>query len=282
MARSLPVLHPPFHVPAAGTALCRIERLSPDHTVELTIRRIHTGLVLQTENQLSGSEIEACSQRVWRMLRLDESFLPFRHAARKTPMLDSVGTQGARLLRGADLFEDVVTAVTATWQTGGLPDYDPVIWLVDRCGDPLPSNPTFHAFPHPEQILASKVQLDERLPAELAETLAWIARVFLERQRNIDMLTRPFLHIDELERSLANLLHLPPDSIGLVMLHLGRYDYVPTDRCACLRVKRYQMHVNGSATQDVHRFFEPWHPWGGLAYWLWDWSKVPMLNTSHV
>lgn len=282
LQRSQPVLYPPFHVQATGGKLIRIERLSTGHTVALTLSRIPTGLVIQTKAQLLGSEIEECSQKVWRIFRLDETFQEFRSAVRKVPELASVKRWGARTLRGASLFEDMVTAVSVTWQTGGMPDYDALVWLVNRYGDPLPSNPTLHAFPRPEQLLDHGIDLNRQLPGELAEMLVRIAGVFVKQQRQLEKLVQSLIGLDQLETHLIDRLHLPAESMGLVMLKLGRYDYVPTDPWARFRVRQFQAWHNGSEVQDVRSFFNRWRPWGGLAYWFWDWARVPALDTLDV
>lgn len=277
--RSLPILYPPFYVQATRGKLIRIEHLSTGNTIALTLSHIETGLVLQTQTQLLGPEIEECSHKVWRMLRLDETFEAFRRAVRRTPELSSVQRWGARSLRGATLFEDIVTAVTVTWQKGGAPDYGALVWLVNRYGAPLPSNPTLHAFPEPTQLLRIADDRSQSLPVELAELLVWIARVFLEQRRQIERVTGSLVDCEQLEDDLTTLLHLPAESMGLVMLKLGRYDYIPNDAWARLRMQRYQAQNNGGQRQDVRDFFASWDPWGGLAYWLWDWRQTPLPSS---
>ena len=57
------------------------------------------------------------------------------------------------------------------------------------------------------------------------------------------------------------------------MLALGRYDYIPTDHRAQERVRQ---HITDRAISPaaLQTMFEPWQPWGGLAFWLWDWSAA--------
>ena len=80
---------------------------------------------------------------------------------------------------------------------------------------------------------------------------------------------------NELAAQLAEELMLDTLGAGLLMLYLGRYDYIPTDTAAQQRVREYLQSTETVSEQDIVALFDRWHPWGGLAYWLWDWSKVP-------
>jgi hypothetical protein len=67
---------------------------------------------------------------------------------------------------------------------------------------------------------------------------------------------------------------LNDEVMGLMMLSLGRYDYIPVDQCAQQRVSQY-WHDGGSVRpEDVRAAFAPLQPWGGLGYWLWDWREA--------
>jgi len=268
-------LYPPYHVLGSCDQLQRIETLGTDHTVGLTVYQAPAGLVLQTDPHLSGQEIEEASQKVWRLLRLEENLQAFLRMARRSPALESVSRLGARLVRGATLYEDVLTAAAIAWRVDGTLDRDRVATLVNRLGDPLPANPTLHSFPRPSHVLDNAALLDELFGAALAETFSWVARVFAEHDRHVEALVRRPISSGELEARLAHTLHLGPASMGLLMLNIGRYDYVPTDAAARYRLKQRLQIADEVSRQDVQRFFEPWQPWGGLAYWLWDWSKVP-------
>ncbi len=277
------LLRPPFHVPPLKGQLTRLESLDGENAIELAVSQAPAGLVLQTTARLSGQEVQGASQRVWRMLRLDEDLRPFLRAVRRSEALTSTARLGARLLRGTTLFEDVLTAVGATWEDSLHPSFRLVSALVDRLGTPLPANPTLHTFPNPQRILAGRGLLSDVFSPDLTAQILHVARLFAE-DTTFEELIRCSVATDELAHELRRLTGITPPNLGLLMLHLGRYHYVPTDWVARERLRRYRQLPESSsreiATHDVLRFFERWQPWGGLAYWLWDWSKVPELTAD--
>ncbi|MGC9520560.1 MAG: hypothetical protein ACP5HG_01600 [Anaerolineae bacterium] len=284
------LLHPPFHVPSLTGRLTRVELLDGENAVELVVSQAPAGLVVQTTARLSGQEIQDASQRVWRMLRLDENFRPFLRLARRSEALAPSVRSDARLLRGTTLFEDVLTAALATWHAGPggrgagtqllgalRPGFELVVAMVDRLGTPLPANPTLHTFPGPERILAHSEVLPSIFPADLAEQALRIARLLAEGTELTELVRRP-VSATKLAQDLRELTGIAPPNLGLLMLNLSRYDYVPTDWIAREQLRRYRDSLGSGehdvTGQDILRFFDRWQPWGGLAYWLWDWSKV--------
>ncbi len=272
------LLRPPFHIRAMGVRLYRIESLETSQTVGVTLYQVPAGLVLETESHLSGQEIEELSEKSWRMLRLEENFQPFLRLAKRTPALESVKRLGARLLRGTSLFEDVLTAASVSWKPNGLPDFDPVGGLVDRLGRPYPRNPTLHAFPSPEQVLKGAHLLQETLEPWVAQRIQQIADTFETRSNELETLTDHTLPSSELALRLQQMLSLDKPSVGLLMLSLGRYDYIPIDPAALQRMHRGEEVTTENNVQEILRILTPWQPWGGLAGWLYDWTKVPTLT----
>jgi 3-methyladenine DNA glycosylase/8-oxoguanine DNA glycosylase len=267
------LLYPPFHVHTLGTQLYRVERLGTTAAVGLTLYQAPAGLVLNTEAQLSGQEIEEASAKVWRMLRLEENIQPFLRLARHTDALEATVRSGAQLIRGATLFEDVLTATLATRTERDSLSWNLVAGLVDRLGDPLPSNPTLHAFPTPERVMQDAALLDDLLPGPLTDRVQTLASLFHQQRDEVEALVQRPWSADDLAVSLMGTFQLEAESLGLLMLSLGRYDHIPDDMLAQRRMSRFE----GSSATDpeaARRFFARWQPWGGLAYWLWDWSRV--------
>jgi 3-methyladenine DNA glycosylase/8-oxoguanine DNA glycosylase len=206
---------------------------------------------------------------------LGDNFDAFRNAARRTEALISVVMTGARLIRGATLLEDAVTAAIAQRHADGTPDYEPVAWVVDRLGDPLPSNPTFHAFPTAQQLIEGRDDLLELFDDNVVDSVLSITEILAAQSRHLRLLIRSTLSANDLASELKRTFRLSPPSLSLLMLAVGRYDYIPTDTWARFRVRRYLHEDKDVSPADVRHFFEPWQPWGGLAYWLWDWTAVP-------
>jgi len=269
---------PPLRAVASGQQLLRVEGLGTGTVLGVTIEQVPSGLVLRTDSRLSGQETEETSQKIWRMLRLEEDLAPFVRLAARADALGSVKTRGARLIRGTTLFEDVLTSMTVVWDLDGTPDYSVTASLVNGLGLPLPSNPTLHAYPTPARLRSNPAQLSGLLGEEVATRVSAVAIAFEERSGQIETLVRRPLSTAELSSRLTALLPLSAAALGQLMLRIGRYDYVPTDALACARLRRYLGLPAEPTERAVEAFFDPWHPWGGLAYWIWDWSKVAEPN----
>ncbi|MBN1249881.1 MAG: hypothetical protein JXC32_19620 [Anaerolineae bacterium] len=273
------LLIPSLHGKTMGDHLYRVEDLGGT-PVKLDIYQAPSGLVVQADPPLSGAQVEEASQKVWRMLRLDESLQPFLRAAFHTEGLRSVRRNGARLLRGTTFFEDVLTAALATWDARGEPHFSQVARLVDHLGVALPRNPTLHAFPDAERVLMGTDLLIELFGLELAEQVRTIAAVFELHKTRIEMLGRHRSSLDELETALSSHFHLSSAALSLLLLSLGRYDHIPTNEAAIRRLSYATGDGPQATTHDLLMLFGHFQPWGGLAYWLWDWSKVPQMQGS--
>jgi 3-methyladenine DNA glycosylase/8-oxoguanine DNA glycosylase len=274
------LLLPPFSVNRTKERLNRVERLQSDNTVYLTLSQTPAGLILQTEERLSGKDTEEISHKTRRMLRLGENLRPFLDIARRTPGLETTLQNGAHILRGATLFEDVIKAVILTHEEKAQQGQD-IAWIVDRIGDPLPSNPTRHAFPTPEQILSGEHVLRETFAPDFTRKLIRVAEKFCREAERIEALTQEERPADALAARLAKLLSLEPETLGLVMLSLGRYDYIPATLCAQWYTRSSNNGRRG-ASRDTRAMFEPLQPWGGLACWLWDWSSANTADANNL
>lgn len=272
--RSQDFLLPPFEVNQAQEQLERIERLASKHTVALTISQVPAGLHLEVHQHLTGAETEEISRKTWRMLRLGENFTPFLLRAREDPLLRRRVQQGARFLRGATFFEDLVKALILTHspQNWGAQ----IVWLVDRLGDSLPSNPTRHAFPTPQQFLWNQILLNEILGRALGQTLHAMADRFRSHGDKFEALIHPQLPLKTVETCLTQLPGLDDRMLALAMLALGRYDYLPTALYAPqARDPGGSFGTPSTGSEEILARLRPWQPWGGLVYWLWDWTARP-------
>ena len=272
------LLLPPFSVNRTKERLNRVERLESGHTVYLTLSQTSAGLILQTDERLSGKDTEEVSHKTRRMLRLGENLQPFLDIARHTPGLETTQHNGAHILRGATFFEDVIKAIILTQEEKGQQGQR-ITWIVDHFGDPLPSNPTRHAFPTSHQILLEDNILREAFPSNIARKLIRVAEKFNSKAERIEVLAQGERPTDALAARLAKLFNLEPETLGLVMLSLGRYDYIPAKLCPQWLPPASDNGRRG-VQRDTHTIFEPLQPWGGLACWLWDWSSADTADTN--
>ena len=274
----LRLLLPPFSVNRTKERLNRVERLQSGNTVYLTLSQTSAGLIVQTDERLTGQDTEEISHKTRRMLRLGENLQPFLDIARRTPGLETIQHNGVHILRGATFFEDVIKAIILTEEEKARQGQH-ITWIVDRFGDPLPSNPTRHAFPTPQQLLWGDHLVREVFPPAIARKLLRAAEKFNTGAERIEVSAQGERSADVLAARLAKLLDLEPETLGLVMLNLGRYDYIPATLCIQQHT-RSSNHKRRDTSRDTQAMFEPLQPWGGLACWLWDWSSADAAETN--
>jgi hypothetical protein len=207
------------------------------------------------------------------MLRLGDDFKPFYNLIESNP-LPIKGRISPAILRGTTFFEDVIRATSMMWHPDGDCDAQNYVWLVDRFGDPLPSNPTLHAFPSPDQIMGGEQAVITNMTPPMGETILHIADVFQTQAHKVWRVLDENIPTTDLTEKIQKLFHIKSTSVSQVMLSLGRYDYIPTDPVAVERWRRFWNVTDANRPLDIMEQFQTWQPWGGLAYWLWDWSPV--------
>lgn len=274
------LLQPPFSVNRAKEHLHRVERLESGNTVYLILSQTPAGLILHTDERLTGKDTEEISQKTRRMLRLSENLQPFMDMASRTPGLEKILHHGAYILRGTTFFEDVVKAIILTYEEK-TQQGQRISWLVDRFGDPLPSNPTRHAFPTPLQLLWGNDVLREVFVPGIAKKLIQAAEQFCAGGERMETLSNGERQTHALAAEVAKLLDLDVKALGLVMLNLGRYDYIPATACMQRRMRPFDKAKHDDA-RDPRAMFEPLQPWGGLACWLWDWSSAENVDVNAI
>jgi 3-methyladenine DNA glycosylase/8-oxoguanine DNA glycosylase len=267
------ILHAPFRSTHTGDQLLRIERITSKKIVAVVIAQNNRNLVIHTSSNLSGSEIEELTKRARRMLRLGEDFKPFYNLIGDKPLSSGRYQINPTFLRGATLFEDVIRAASLVWYPEGFVNAERYTWLVDHFGDPLPSNPTLHAFPSPSQILQDHQSISSELHPELGNTILHVADIFETQVHEISDILDKCIPSEELSMKLKNLLQLDETPLSHVMLSLGRYDFIPNDPVAREHWLRI-WNTEDTPPLDMVDHFETWQPWGGLAYWLWHYSPV--------
>jgi 3-methyladenine DNA glycosylase/8-oxoguanine DNA glycosylase len=247
-----------------------VEHLNSGKVITLTLSQTPGGLHLRVNERLSGGETEEVSRKTWRMLRLGENFSPFLDLAQHHPTLSRCTRQGVRFLRGVTLFEDLVKALilgNSPHQWGS----QRVAWVVDRLGDPLPSNPTRHAFPTPAQLLSHRYLVIEILGPQLGRNLLKVVERFQGGDEELEDRLQARHSLQEITATLNQLPSMNTCVLALTMLALGRYDYLPINPCTKQGFD-HGGHPAPFGANDIRNAFEPWQPWSGLAYWLWDWS----------
>jgi len=264
----------PFFVEHQTAALGRVERLSTGRVVELIIREAGDGVTVETPDRLEGFEREEVARKVWWMLRLGEDLSPFYEAVREEPRLAHLEREGiGRILRSPTVFEDVVKVLLTTNTT-----WDRTVRMVEalvtQYGDPLPTDPSRHAFPTPDQLAAVR---EEDLRAigvgYRAPYLIDLARRVADGEVDLEQLKDDNLPADRVRRLLQDLQGVGEYATALLMVLVGRYDAIPVDTVARERVSQEWYGGRPVGDEEIDRAFARWGEWKGLVYWWWPWSR---------
>lgn len=264
----------PFGMHDDGAELTFVDRLDTGRVVELCIREAASGVSVETSAELSAAEQDEVTGHVTWMLGLDQDFSEFYALAREEPKLAHTETEArGRVLRCPSLFEDTVKTILTT-NTSWAGTIRMVDAVVTEFGDPLPADPSRHAFPTPQQLAAtdaetlrSEAGLGYRAPyvLELAETVA-SGSLGLESLRTTEAPTA------EVRQRLLAIKGVGSYAAANLLMLLGRYDFVPVDSWAQKMVS-HEWHDGSPVGQaEVEAAFEGWGEWKGLAFWFWDWS----------
>jgi hypothetical protein len=256
------------HLPGRGVYLVRVRQA-----------RTRPGALMRVTGP-EGDQVEVLAPlavRMRRVLRLDETFDDFRRHCQTDPSRQPIARAGlARLLRGATLFEDLVTTIVrtnATWTNGSRS-----LTQLVRLGAAHAGDRRRRAFPSPARIVRiGEDGLRQRTSLGVkADHVTLLAREVTEGLRDLDQLDAAArtMPVADLRAALADVQGLPPSSLPWVLLLLGHYETPLTD-AASLRVA---LPSSPAPASPARRPEEPAHcgPWTGLVAWFDHW-----LHSGH-
>jgi len=266
----------PFGYDAEAGLLGYVDRLSSGRVLEYRIRAAPGGITVESGGSPSPAERLEIKRRVAWMFELDLDFSGFYALARREPKLKQAQRRArGRILRCPTLFEDVVKTILTTntlWRATRRMTAN----LVAQFGDPLPEDPSRHAFPVPgrlaktsEQILRTETRLGYRAPyvLELAQRTA-------SGDLDLEALKDGNLPTPELRKRLLAIKGVGNYAAANLLILLGHYDFLPVDSWA-LKMVSNEWHGGEPVTPaQVEAAFEKWGKWKGLAYFVWDWSEL--------
>ena len=267
----------PFTFDEKKNLLTYVDRLDSGRVVELRLREAPGGIVVEVPGSFSPSERKEVKRKAAWMFGLDLDFSEFYALARSEPKLRHAEKRAqGRVLRCPTLFEDVVKTILTTntlWAATRRMNAN----LVAQFGDPLPGDPSRHAFPTPAELgesseatLRSETRLGYRAPYIL-ELACRVASGDLD----LEGLKAEDLPTPDLRKRLLAIKGVGNYAAANLLVLLGRYDFLPVDSWA-LKVVSYEW-FDGRPVQpaQVEAAFEKWGKWKGLAYFHWDWSYQP-------
>jgi 3-methyladenine DNA glycosylase/8-oxoguanine DNA glycosylase len=266
----------PFGADTRTGGLIYVARLDPAQVVELLIQEASGGVSVEVDGQLSEAEQDVVACQVTWMLGLEQDFSAFYALAREEPKLAHVEERAlGRILRCPTLFEDTVKTILTT-NTSWAGTIRMVQALVSQLGEPLPSDPTQHAFPTPERLAATDVET-LRSAARLgyrAPYIVELARAVASGELDLESLRVADIPTAELRKRLLAIKGVGGYAAANLLMILGRYDFVPVDSWAMKMVSHEWYGGEAVGQAEVEAAFERWGEWKGLAYWFWDWSRT--------
>ena len=264
----------PF-LPTEAGGFSYVARLAQGRVIEFTVEPLPDSVRVDTDESLTSTETGEVAEMVRWMVGLEQDLSPFYEAARDEPKLAQAAIEAkGRILRSATLFEDVVKTILTT-NTLWAATKRMTTTLVNLYGDPLPADPSRHAFPTPEQLAAvsaDALRTDARLGYR-APYVATLAREVAEGRLDLEGLKTTPLATPELRKRLLGIQGIGPYAAANLLMLLAHYDYIPADSWATKMVSR-EFYGGAPVTgADVEKVFAPWGRWKGLAYWFWQWEQ---------
>jgi 3-methyladenine DNA glycosylase/8-oxoguanine DNA glycosylase len=266
----------PFSREQEGEGLSYVQELAPGRAVEVLVAAAPGGVRVEVDAPLAAAEQASLSQDLRWMLGLDQDLSAFYHLARSEPKLAQMeaSAQG-RVLRSPTLFEDAVKTILTT-NTAWSGTKRMVKALVSQFGVPLPGDPGRRAFPSSQRVatttedtLRDETRLGYRAPHVLA-----LARAVDSGDLDLEAYKASDLPTPQLRKELLAIKGVGPYAAAILLVLLGRYDFVPVDSWA-LRVVSHEWHAGEPiGPAEVEAAFARWGAWKGLAYWFWDWSYL--------
>jgi 3-methyladenine DNA glycosylase/8-oxoguanine DNA glycosylase len=256
---------PPFRCHGgAQPILERAEDLPGGSVYLLRMRTAARGVLLEVTGR-SAREIEVLAPlavRVRRALALDVDLAGFRRACRRDPILRPAARLGlGRVLRGTDLFEDVVTALVCAHATDA--EARRSLAALVAFGRRCPARSGLRAFPSPA-VLARLPVRRLRARTALGRRAGWIsalARDVVAGRCDLALIER--LPAPEAARALGSIAGLGPVAATWLLLLLGHHDEPGLDHVTRAVVRRA---VGGDSA--LQRWLRAQAPWRGLALWI--------------
>jgi len=271
----------PFRWDETTKTLERVERLDNGEVVLLRIyqeaqaaEQIILAIDITAVQPLSGAVLDELTKRARWMLKIDQDYTAFYSRAVGHKRIGRIVNQGrGRLLRSSSLWEDVVKTIATTnvtWRN----TVAMIQRLVDTLGDPLPLDPTRHAFPTPKQVATAD-------PALFSETIRMgyrnayiqqLAHEITSGARTLDAKNLRVLETSALKKELKELKGIGDYAAHTLLMLLGHYGQLPIDSEYRSFVHQRYFSTDSSAElpddQAIASLYDEWGEWKYLAYWF--------------
>jgi 3-methyladenine DNA glycosylase/8-oxoguanine DNA glycosylase len=145
--------------------------------------------------------------------------------------------------------------------------------LIALAGQPLPGSDK-RAFPTPAALAAAG-------PSRLRETvrvgyrataLHELAVQVASGGLDLEAMKTSALSTLELRKELLKINGVGPYAAANLLVILGRSNFIPVDSWALKLVSHEWYRGKPVTASQVHKRFEKWGEFSGLAFWFWDWK----------
>lgn len=261
---------PPFHLKLENRCILRV--LSTTHqTVLVEMQEVEEqpGINIRSHGSMTQEELNLVQSQYESMFRLREPLQPFFAAIRKSKGNGDFAwiprVKAGRLLRGPNLFEDVIKMLCTTncaWSA----TQRMVGNLVSKLGKSFSQG--YANFPSPAQLASTTETFlikEIRSGYRSAYILEFAENVAAER---LDLSLWEQLDSKTLYQALISIKGIGPYAAGNLMRLLGHYEHLALD--SWCREKFSTVHQRGRKVSDkaIFNHYRHYGQWKGLVMWL--------------
>jgi len=260
---------PPFHLEMAGQRLHRVLNTdSQTVLVEMYEAENQLEVHVQSHDSMELEELGNIRSTIETMFRLNEPLDPLFAALTKKGNSHFAWipqVKAGRILRGPNLFEDVIKMICTTNCAWGA-TVRMVSNLVSKLGRPF--NQAYSDFPTPAQLasttdtfLSNQIRCGYRSSyiLQFAESVA-SGKLSLERWN--------FLDSESLYQELISIKGIGPYAAGNLMRLLGHYQHLALDSWCRQRFSKMYKHGRTVSDKTILGHYRHYGQWKGLVMWL--------------
>ena len=265
-------LLPPFQANDDRSVLKRVEALSTGKIVLLHITQNQNKLMVETGDKqtLTRKESEEVVSKVNWMLRLDEDFRAFyQMCSADQNMQEIVAENKGRLLRSPSIFEDIVKTIFTTNTTWSR-TIAMTTNFVSHLGGRYSNETELFTFPAPEAVLKKdKTFLNKSIKLGYRSDYIYdLALNICNGVYDLEELTNPEMPTEDVVHKLKEIRGVGPYALSIILMLLGRYDFLPVDSEFKKHVKNKYFAGELPPKSQLQQLYKEWGEFKFLAYWF--------------
>ncbi|WP_179134496.1 DNA-3-methyladenine glycosylase family protein [Oceanobacillus timonensis] len=262
----------PFYHNKDENTLSRVEKLATGKIVLLHIKQDQDTLIIEIGDKktLTRKESEEVIRKVNWMFRLDEDFSTFyKMCSADQDMQEIVTENRGRLLRSPSIFEDIVKTIlttNTTWSRTMAMTTNFVTLLGDRYSEAS----ELFTFPEPEAVLKKEksfLNQDVKLGYR-SDYIHELAFQLCNDAYDLEELANPEMPTEDVVHKLKEIRGVGPYALSIILMLLGRYDYLPVDSEFKKHVKHKYFAGELPPQSQLQQLYKEWGAFKFLAYWF--------------